>query len=566
MNVRANIEFADLSCPRGGSLLLSASPSTKPAILQGRIVTLASLSPTIPDQLIGNALAQFAHSETDDSVLLVEMDNASPAVSLSDFAAIQATLNGEFCFTEHLRNGEGGFKRLNLRMTGAAHESSLVKPLLQHFGSHFRFVLLRISADVSDEALFECLTHSDLTYLLVRQSPENLYDFDLLLRGVRSRFNGDCFRLKTVLCLSEGERARVSSELAKKVGGPLHAFVHDCPSPAVGSGGQADALTKAFGADIRRLAREIGGCRIGLALSSGGAKGLAHIGVIQVLEENGIEVDVVAGCSMGAYVAAVWGYGCDGKAMERLAREVEGRGGLWRLVDPVFPPRDGFIRGSAVKKRLQRTIGDTHFSELKRPIRVVATNLYTLDGVVFSSGEVASAVHASIAIPGVCSPVVIDEESYIDGGIADPLPVDVLTEMGINRVIAVNTIPTPAYMRCCMEMEREQETLYGRRHNFLRALNRQINYFAPGNILDIMMRAVHGAQIRVAEEACRHADVVLRPLGMDARWYEFDKPCKYIALGRRVAEEHLEEIKSLVNKRTSSYEQGTPYNPVAGPV
>ncbi|PYK98490.1 MAG: hypothetical protein DME19_12330 [Verrucomicrobia bacterium] len=170
-----------------------------------------------------------------------------------------------------------------------------------------------------------------------------------------------------------------------------------------------------------------------------------------------------------------------------------------------------------------------------------------------------------MAIPGVCSPVVIDEESYIDGGIADPLPVDVLTEMGINRVIAVNTIPTPAYMRCCMEMEREQETLYGRRHNFLRALNRQINYFAPGNILDIMMRAVHGAQIRVAEEACRHADVVLRPLGMDARWYEFDKPCKYIALGRRVAEEHLEEIKSLVNKRTSSYEQGTPYNPVAGP-
>jgi NTE family protein len=157
----------------------------------------------------------------------------------------------------------------------------------------------------------------------------------------------------------------------------------------------------------------------------------------------------------------------------------------------------------------------------------------------------------------------IDGETYVDGGIADPLPVDVLEEMGIDRIIAVNTIPTPAYMRCCMEMEREQEELHGRRHRFLKALNRQINYFAPGNILDIMMRAVHGSQIRVAEESCLRANVVLRPLGMDARWYEFDKPVKYIAMGRRVAEEHLEEIKSLVNRRASTHENQAAHNPVA---
>src|SRR5207248_6261525 len=179
-----------------------------------------------------------------------------------------------------------------------------------------------------------------------------------------------------------------------KLSQPVHSFAHGFPR----DGSPGDSR---FHLHVRRLAREIGGCRIGLALSSGGAKGLAHIGVIQVLEENGIEVDVVAGCSMGAYVAAVWGYGCDGKAMERLAREVEGRGGLWRLVDPVFPPREGFMRGWFVKRRLQRTIGDAHFSDLTRPVRIVATNLYTLDRMVFSSGELASAVHASIAIPGV---------------------------------------------------------------------------------------------------------------------------------------------------------------------
>ena len=554
MNITVNVEFSNLSCDSADSAALPPSLLPKSEPRPGRIVTLASLSRTIPDRLIGNTLARFARSEMDGSVLLVRIGAGESGVSFPDFAAVQPALNGEFCFANNLRDAEGGFQRLDLRMTGEPQDSSFVKPLLEHLAHYFRFVLLRVGPDVSDQVLFECLAHSHLTYLFVRQSQENLYDFDLLIREARSRFDGEWSRLKTVLCLSGGEQARMTDELVRKAGGPLHAFIHDCPSSAADAESPTRAQSKAFGSDIRRLAREIGGCRVGLALSSGGAKGLAHIGVVQVLEENGIEVDIITGCSMGAYIAAAWGYGLDGQEMEKIAREVGGSWGVWRLVDPVFPPREGFIRGRAVKKRLQRTLGDRHFTELPRPIRIVATNLYTLDRMVFSSGEVASAVHASIAIPGVCAPVVIDGETYVDGAIADPLPVDVLEELGVNRIIAVNTIPTPTYMRCCVELEREQEALYGRRHLLLRALNRQVNYFAPGNILVIMMRAVQGSQIRVAEESCRRADVVLRPLSMDARWYEFDKPTKYIALGRRVAEEHLEEIKSLVKKRAASYE------------
>jgi len=555
MNVGADIEFSDRRWQAAEAERIVRSSSPKPLTPPPRIVALASLSPAISCRLIGNALAQHLHSETADSVLVVEVDAVGPGIFLGDFAAVQPALNGEFCFANLVRNGEGGFKRLGLCLAPEGRDLDFVKPLLEHFGSHFRYVLLQIASNVSDGAVLECLTASDLTYLFVGQSDQNLYKFDLILREARKQSNGDCSRLKPVLCLAEGQSARLWSELTGQVGGALHAVVQDCPLAPVDPASEVTVPSKAFRADVRRLAREIGGCQIGLALSSGGAKGLAHIGVIQVLEENGIEVDVVAGCSMGAYVAAVWGYGCDGEVMEKLAREVEGRWGVWRLVDPVFPPREGFIRGRAIKTRLRNTIGDAHFCELARPIRVVATNLYSLERVVFSSGEVAAAVHASIAIPGVCAPVVIDGETYVDGGIADPLPVDVLEEMGLDRIIAVNTIPTPAYMRCCLEMEREQETLYGRRHRLVKFLNRQVNYFAPGNVLDIMMRAVHGPQIRVAEESCRHAGVVLRPLAMDARWYEFDKPCKYIALGRRVAEEHLGEIKSLVNRRTRSHEQ-----------
>src|SRR4026209_1417296 len=98
--------------------------------------------------------------------------------------------------------------------------------------------------------------------------------------------------------------------------------------------------------------------------------------------------------------------------MEKLAREVEKRWGLLELVDPFILPRQGFLRGEKVKQRLKRSIGDVHFSELARPLRVVATNLATLERVVFSSGEVAAAVHPSSAIPGACTPVDVGGERY----------------------------------------------------------------------------------------------------------------------------------------------------------
>jgi NTE family protein len=307
------------------------------------------------------------------------------------------------------------------------------------------------------------------------------------------------------------------------------------------------------------LAREIGGRLLGLALSSGAAKGFAHIGVIQVLEENGIEVDVVAGASMGAYVGSIWAYGCDGPELERIAREMENRWALLSLIDPVFPPRQGFLRGYAVKKRLMRSIGRVHFSELVRPLRVVAANLATLERVVFSSGEVAEAVHASVAVPGICVPIRIGGETYIDGGIVDPLPVDVLHEMGVSRVIAVDVIPTPDRIRMGLELERD---LAQRADNRLRRffhkavpLNQQLNYFAPGNLFEILMRSIQGAQIRVAEASCQMADVVLRPDICSDRWGDCAKPAKFIALGREVALRHLAEIKELVARKEVCYER-----------
>jgi NTE family protein len=522
-----------------------------------RIVTLASLSARIPDEFISRNLARRLTEETDAKVLLVHLERMERTLSLRDWAKLAPRINGEFCFAKHLEFLAPRAERLRLQVD--VDEAGLVGPMLDHFSCHYNYVLVHVASEASEPLLLECFAKSDRTFLLLQPTSQDLYQRDLLLREIRCL--GKAENVKTIICREKGEEH--FNELLKQMGPSVHGFVHGCPT-AYAAGALENWGEREFRDDIRRLAREIAHKRVGLALSSGGARGLAHIGVIQVLEENDIEIDVIAGCSMGSYVGSVWAYGYDGLAMERLAREVEHRWGWLELLDPFILPRQGFLRGEKVKRRLKRSIGDVHFSELLRPLRIVATNLSTLERTIFSSGEVAAAVHASSAIPGACVPVKIDDELYIDGGIADPLPVDVLEEMGIEKIIAINTIPTAAYLRCRYELDRDHAEVMGRRKHKLRnLLNEYLNYFAPGNVLDTILRSFHGAQMRVAEISCLHADVVLRPLSFDGRWHDFRHPGKYIALGRREAEEHLGEIQALVNRKEPTHELEPAENAVA---
>jgi len=203
-----------------------------------------------------------------------------------------------------------------------------------------------------------------------------------------------------------------------------------------------------------------------------------------------------------------------------------------------------------VTSRLMRSLGSARLGDLLRRMRVVAGNLATRECVVFSAGEVGSASHASIAVPRIFVPVTVDGESCVDGGIVDPLPVEVLRQMGVARVIGVDAILTPDRIRYALEAERElaRQNVNRTRRFFRKVLpvDQQLNYFARGNLFEILMRSIHGAQIRMAEASCRMADLVLRPDICDDRWLDYRHPGKFIALGREVAERHLEQIKALM--------------------
>ena len=180
--------------------------------------------------------------------------------------------------------------------------------------------------------------------------------------------------------------------------------------------------------------------KIGIALGSGSARGLAHIGVLEVLQKEGIPVDMVAGTSAGAMIGALYAQGKDIDMMKSLAISLKGRK-LVPLIDPSIP-KSGLIQGRRIKRLLSSYLGgNTRFEEMKLPFACVATDIETGEEIVINQGSVLDAIRASISIPGIFSVTRWKDRYLVDGALVNPVPVDVLIRMGADFVIAVNVIP-----------------------------------------------------------------------------------------------------------------------------
>lgn len=176
--------------------------------------------------------------------------------------------------------------------------------------------------------------------------------------------------------------------------------------------------------------------KVGLALGAGAARGLAHIGVLEVLEENGIPIDIVAGTSMGSVVGCLYANGASGKMIHGLAAQICTME-YHKLFD-ITLPRTGLIRGQRVDMIIRTLTGDRLIEQMKLPFAAVAACLEDGTAKVFKSGKAFEAVRASISIPGVFEPVTLDGRTFVDGGVMDRVPVDVAREMGADFVIAVD--------------------------------------------------------------------------------------------------------------------------------
>ncbi len=177
---------------------------------------------------------------------------------------------------------------------------------------------------------------------------------------------------------------------------------------------------------------------VGLALGGGGARGIAHIGILKVLERENVPIDFLAGTSIGGIIAAPFAAGLSAHQIEKEALQLGSINNLVKLVD-WLPKRNGIVQGQAVYRYLGEIWGENlNFDDLKRELALVAVDLHSGKQIVLRSGPVSEAVRATMAIPGVIAPMKKGDAKLVDGGILNNVPADVAREMGADVVIAVD--------------------------------------------------------------------------------------------------------------------------------
>ena len=176
--------------------------------------------------------------------------------------------------------------------------------------------------------------------------------------------------------------------------------------------------------------------RIGLALSGGAARGAAHLGVLKVLEREGIRPDFVAGSSAGSVVGAAYCAGLSVAEMEEVVLNLQ-----WSKLGRLVRPRLGFFDSQRLENYVTEIIGDLQFADLSIPFAAVAVDILTGQLVVLKEGSVAWAVRASCALPGIFTPVERGDQLLVDGGTINNLPVSIVREMSADYVIAVDLLP-----------------------------------------------------------------------------------------------------------------------------
>ena len=277
----------------------------------------------------------------------------------------------------------------------------------------------------------------------------------------------------------------------------------------------AVARVRAFAAERRaRRHPEPKRIRVGLALGGGFARGVAHIGVLRVLEENKIPIDCLAGTSVGAMIAAAYASGSPLAEMEHRATATQFRDfARWTLS----------WLGVATNERLENYLHQfsdaTRFEDLKIPLAITATDLGTGEPVYFTEGELGLALRASCAYPGLFLPVEYQSRIFVDGFLSAPVPVEAVRQLGADRVIAVYLESSPVDVK-------------------------------PENMIDVIGRSFSIMQRHTQRVWRRDADVVIEPDVAHFDWKDFEKTPALIAAGEAAARASLPQIRAALAPRT----------------
>lgn len=312
------------------------------------------------------------------------------------------------------------------------------------------------------------------------------------------------------------------------------------------------------GLPLYRLAHKLLGTSVGLALGGGAAFGIAHLGVLKVLEKAGIPVDMVAGCSQGSIIAVGYAAGLPVDEMIEIARELGVKKNFLFASDPTFFLKPGLLAGQRFLTMMRPYLkGKESFEQLLLPCRTVATDIETGERVDIGSGRLETAFRASSSVPMVMAPVKAFGRALVDGGVADPVPAEIVAAMGADLTVAVNVVP---------RMKRGIETVVS---TFVRRLNafNPLSYIGDDqdlpNLFDIVMNSMQILQYELGNFKAIRADVLINPDLSDFTWIEYYRADELIERGAEAAERMLPSIEKEIEKRIAVIRASAPGNRAA---
>lgn len=287
--------------------------------------------------------------------------------------------------------------------------------------------------------------------------------------------------------------------------------------------------------------------KLGLALGGGGARGLAHIGVLKALDKEGIKIGAITGCSMGSIVGGLYAYyGNAAKVEAHIFKLLENPKFKEMKIDELQENKEksekNFIdevlhyigfRINAFKslqnisyfdeeltKEMYMGIPDVKIEDLKIKFSAIATDLISGEEVNFTRGSLRQIIRASSAIPGFFPPVQINDYYLVDGSASESVPVGKVREIGADRVLAVDVT------HCIRRIDK------------------------PINIVDVLNRAEDITSFHLSKERLKNADLVIRPKVRKLTWADFNKSEKIIKKGEEAVRDNIEEIRKLVNRNS----------------
>ena len=397
----------------------------------------------------------------------------------------------------------------------------------------YHYIVLDLPSDM-DRNIFDVLNQSDLIHILTSPEDVDLKRTSNLIMRLKTDFNFQEDKIKVVI--NEYKASKLTHEgQVQLLNHPIFATLPRIEFKASDKMVLQEPDTE-YAKAIKRIARRIGDCLVGLALGVGVAYGFCHIGVLKVIEEEKIPIDVVSGSSVGALIASLWVTGRSSAEILEITREFKEPKYIWGLMDLTFPFL-GFIKGNKLYKFLKKYLGNKTFYDIKLPLKIIASDVKRKEPIILDKGLLADAIMASCTMPGVFTPFKFKQSLLFDGGVISPLPTESLFKMWVKKIIAVNVTPS--------------------REDVLKQYEKIKEAKAPGiyyqkkiktNILDIIFSSVEILQSEVAEKEGQLADIVLHPDTSGMYWLELHRAREFARRGEEEARRNLDKIWQVINE------------------